>query len=110
MVPDNGSRQRNKADLKENDMIDVEKALLDPAAIFKHPQQVIDTNDLSRDQKIEVLRRWEYDVREIQVLDDESTTAKETHAVTLDSVLNALRSLGAPIDVEHTAPTKQGGS
>ena len=69
MVPDNGSRQRNKADLKENDMIDVEKALLDPAAIFKHPQQVIDTNDLSRDQKIEVLRRWEYDVREIQVLE-----------------------------------------
>jgi hypothetical protein len=50
-------------------MIDVEKALLDPAAIFRHPQQVIDTNDLSRDQKIEVLRRWEYDVREIQVLD-----------------------------------------
>ena len=91
-------------------MIDVEKALLNPAAIFKHPQQVIDTNDLSRDQKVEVLRRWEYDVREIQVLDDESTTAKETHAVTLDSVLNALHSLGAPIDVEHTAPTKHGGS
>ena len=91
-------------------MIDVEKALLDPASIFKYPQQVIDANDLSRDQKIEVLRRWEYDVREIQVLDDESTTAKESPAVTLDLVLNALRSLGAPIDVEHTAPTKQGGS
>jgi len=91
-------------------MIDVEKALLDPASIFKYPQQVIDANDLSRDQKIEVLRRWEYDVREIQVLDDESTTAKESHAVTLDLVLNALRSLDAPIDVEHTAPTKQGGS
>ena len=69
MIPDNGSRQRNKADLKENGMIDVEKALLDPAAVFRHLQQVIDTNDLSRDQKIEVLRRWEYDVREIQVLE-----------------------------------------
>jgi hypothetical protein len=91
-------------------MIDVEKALLNPAAVFKTPQQVIDTNDLSRNQKIEVLRRWEYDVREIQVLDDESTTAKETHAVTLDSVLAALRSLGAPIDVERTGPTKHGGS
>ena len=91
-------------------MIDIEKALLNPVAIFKTPQQVIDTNDLSREQKIEVLRRWEYDVREIQVLDDESTTAKETHAVTLDTVLNALRSLGAPIDVERTAPTKQGGT
>jgi hypothetical protein len=96
--------------VEEKRMIDIEKAILDPAAIFKNPQQVIDNDDLSRDQKIEVLRRWEYDVREIQVLDDESTTAKETHAVTLDSVLNALRSLGAAIDVEHTAPTKQGGS
>jgi len=96
--------------VEEKGLIDIEKAILDPAAIFKNPQQVIDNHDLSRDQKIEVLRRWEYDVREIQVLDDESTTAKETHAVTLDSVLNALRSLGASIDVEHTAPTKQGGS
>jgi len=96
--------------VEEKGVIDIEKAILDPAAIFKNPQQVIDNDDLSRDQKIEVLRRWEYDVREIQVLDDESTTAKETHAVTLDSVLNALRSLGAAIDVEHTAPTKQGGS
>jgi hypothetical protein len=94
----------------EDDMNDVDKALLDPAAVFKTPQQVIEANDLSRQQKIEVLRRWEYDVREIQVLDDESTTAKESHTVTLDAVLNALRSLGAPIDVEHTAPTKQGGS
>ena len=91
-------------------MIDIEKAILDPAAIFKNPQQVIDNHDLSRDQKIEVLRRWEYDVREIQVLDDESTTAKETHAVTLDSVLNALRSLGASIDVEHTAPPSKVGA
>ena len=90
-------------------MNDVDKALLDPAAVFKTPQQVIEANDLSRQQKIEALRRWEYDVSEIQVLDDERT-AKESHTVTLDAVLNALRSLGAPIDVEHTAPTKQGGS
>jgi hypothetical protein len=91
-------------------MIDLEKTLLDPAGTFKNPQQVVEAKELSREQKIEVLRRWEYDVREIQVLDDESTTAKGPPAVTLDSVLSALRALGAPIDVEHTAPTKQGGS
>jgi hypothetical protein len=28
----------------------------------------------------------------------------------LDAVLTALRSLGAPINVERTAPTKQGGT
>lgn len=91
-------------------MIDVEKALLDPAVVFQNPQKVIDADELSQEQKIEILRRWEYDVREIQVLDDESTTAQEPHGVSLDAILKALRSLGAPIDVEHTAPTKQGGS
>jgi hypothetical protein len=93
-------------------MVSVEKALLNPEAVFKKPQEVVKRNDLSREQKIEILRRWEYDVRELQVADDESMTAKEPQvtAVTLDAVLNALRSLGAPADVEHSAPTKQGGS
>jgi uncharacterized protein YpuA (DUF1002 family) len=92
-------------------MVSVEKALLNPEAVFKKPQEVVKRNDLSREQKIEILRRWEYDVRELQVADDESMTAKpQVTAVTLDAVLNALRSLGAPADVEHSAPTKQGGS
>jgi hypothetical protein len=30
--------------------------------------------------------------------------------VTLDAVLDALRTLGAPEDTENSAPTKQGGS
>jgi hypothetical protein len=91
-------------------MVNVEKALLNPSTIFKQPRDVVERGDLSRDQKIEILRRWEYDIRELQVADDESMTAKEPSAITLDVVLNALRSLGAPADVEHSAPTKQGGS
>jgi hypothetical protein len=91
-------------------MVNVEKALLNPSTIFKQPRDVVERGDLSRDQKIEILRRWEYDIRELQVADDESMTAKEPSVITLDVVLNALRSLGAPADVEHSAPTKQGGS
>ncbi len=37
-------------------------------------------------------------------------TAPKPEAVTLDMVLKALHSVGAPPDVERTAPTKQGGS
>lgn len=91
-------------------MINIEKALLNPAIVFKNPQEVVESNDLSRQQKIEVLRRWEYDLRELQVADEESMTAPQPEAVTLDIVLKALHSVGAPPDVERTAPTKQGGS
>jgi hypothetical protein len=91
-------------------MINIEKALLNPAIAFKNPQEVVESNDLSRQQKIEVLRRWEYDLRELQVADEESMTAPQPEAVTLDIVLKALHSVGAPPDVERTAPTKQGGS
>jgi hypothetical protein len=91
-------------------MIDVKKALANPSAVFKRPQEVLETNDLSREQKIEVLRRWEYDARELQVADEEGMAPAEPQPVILDAILKALRSLGAAADVERSAPTKQGGS
>jgi hypothetical protein len=36
-------------------------------------------------------------------------TAPRPEPVALESILHALRSLGAPANVEHSAPTKQGG-
>ena len=91
-------------------MVDVKKALLNPSSAFKQPDDVVQSNELSRDQKIELLSRWEYDVRQLQVADEESMTAPRPEPVTLDAILKALRALGAPADVEHSAPTKQGGS
>jgi hypothetical protein len=90
-------------------MIDINRALTNPSATFKRPQEVVESNDLSREQKIEALRRWEYDARELQVADEEGMAPAEPQPVILDAILNALRSLGAPADVEHSAPTKQGG-
>jgi hypothetical protein len=89
-------------------MIDVEKALLDPGLVFTTPAEVLANNELTRAQKIEILRRWEYDVRELQVADEEGMEGPEP--VTLDAVLDALRTLGASEDTENSAPTKQGGS
>jgi hypothetical protein len=94
--------------MREVFMIDVEKALLDPGLVFKTPGEVLANNELTRAQKIEILRRWEYDVRELQVADEEGMEGPEP--VTLDAVLDALRTLGAPEDTENSAPTKQGGS
>ena len=91
-------------------MIDIKKALTDPSAIFRKPKDVVERNDLSREEKIEILRRWEYDARELQVADEEGMAPADPQPVILDAILNALRSLGAPADIEHSAPTKQGGS
>ena len=89
-------------------MVDVEKALLDPGLVFKTPEEVLASNELSREQKINILRRWEYDVRELQVAEEEGMEGPQP--VSLDVVLRALRALDAPADTERSAPTKQGGS
>ncbi len=87
-------------------MIDFEKALLDPALVFNNPNEVLHNGELSRSQKIQILQRWEYDVRELQVAEEESMRGPQT--VTLDVVLNALRALGAET-AARSAPIKQGG-
>jgi len=89
-------------------MIDFEKALLDPGLVFKTPQELLANNELSREQKIEILRRWEYDVRHLQVAAEESMEGPQP--VQLEAVLEALRAIGAAADPERSAPTKQGGS
>jgi hypothetical protein len=87
-------------------MIDFDKALLDPALVFNNPADVLHSRELSRSQKIQILQRWEYDVRELQVAEEESMRGPQS--VTLDVVLNALRALGAE-PKDRSAPTKHGG-
>jgi len=91
---------------------DLDKALVDARAVFKRPEDVVTASDLTREQKIEILRRWEYDAREIQVADEEGMTAppSEPQSAPLDLILKALRTLGAPSRAEKSAPTKQGGA
>ncbi|HEX2386053.1 MAG TPA: hypothetical protein VHL99_05785 [Candidatus Binatia bacterium] len=87
-------------------MVDFDKALIDPSLIFKTPDEVVSNGELSRGQKIQILQRWEYDARELQVAEEESMRGPPS--VTLDTVLKALRALGAE-NRERSAPTKQGG-
>jgi len=75
-------------------MIDVEKAKLDPTSVFAHPHDVLMNDSLSRDQKIDILRRWAYDAREIEVADDENMGGARL-GDTLDEVLKCLNQLGA---------------
>jgi hypothetical protein len=88
-------------------MTDIDKALLDPSAVFQSPEDVLGQAELSREQKIDILRRWEYDARELAVADEEGMPVSQ--ADLLDRILQALHTLGVWPDPDRTAPTKQGG-
>jgi hypothetical protein len=70
---------------------DLARALLDPAAVFDEPEEVLRREDLTREQKILILRRWEYDARELETASDEGMRGESPEI--LDRVLNALRAL-----------------
>jgi hypothetical protein len=83
------------------------KALADPSDVFERPEAVLDAGDLSREQKIEILRRWEYNVSEEDVALEEGMPGDESGL--LRRILVALGTLGGPIDVNRTPPSKQHG-
>ena len=87
--------------------IDVEKAMRDPGAVFSGPEEVLTDPHLDADQKIEVLRRWEYDASELAVAEEEGMGDGEPSI--LSRVLLALESLTGGFDTAHSPPTKQGG-
>ena len=86
-------------------MIDVKKAMLVPTMVFKDPKEVIANTELTRDQKIEILRCWEYDAHQLEVAEEEAGMAVLRPEM-LDLVLQALLTLGVERDTEHTPPTK----
>jgi hypothetical protein len=87
--------------------IDLEQALLNPGSVFASPQQLVLHRGLSKQQKIEILRRWAYDASEDEVALEEGMPDGESDL--LRRILLALNELAGGIDVERVAPTKQHG-
>ena len=83
-------------------------ARTDPAGAFSEPREVVGFEGATREQKIDILCRWEYDARELSVLEEEAPRTVD-RASLLQAVHQALRDLGYVIDLEHAPPTKQGG-
>ena len=87
--------------------IDMDKAILDPGSVFLTPEEVVGHTDLTPEQKIEILRRWEYDAAEVAVATEEGMPDGESDL--LRRILLALESLGYRADARHVGPTKQHG-
>jgi hypothetical protein len=74
-----------------------------PAAAFERPADVLNCSDLSLEEKIEVLRAWEYDERLLEVAQEENMIGVESGK--LPEILQALQQLHAePV----SGPTKSG--
>lgn len=84
---------------------DIEKAIQAPFSFFATPEEVLEHSELTREQKIEALWRWEYDAVELAVAVEEGMPGEDDGI--LRRVLLALGTLTGPIDVEHSGPTKQ---
>lgn len=87
--------------------MDIEKAMFDPAGVFTCPDDVFGEPSLTREQKVKILRRWEYDARELAVAEEENMAGGPPNL--LSDILQVLHRLNAETDPGKSAPTKQGG-
>jgi len=85
------SSQQRAGDDRMDRQIDYEQALLDPSTQFSRPEAVLKEVGLTREQKIEILRRWAYDESEISVAEEEGMKGGESSL--LQPILIALEQL-----------------
>lgn len=69
--------------------------LLDPAEVFDSPGQVLNNEELDREQKIQILRRWDDDARQLLRAQSEGMQSNDSDSGVLKQVQSALESLGA---------------
>ncbi len=69
--------------------------LLDPADAFNSPEQVLDTEQLTREQKVQILRRWDDDTRQLLTAQSEGMTSRDGASDVLKRIQQALEKLDA---------------
>jgi hypothetical protein len=83
--------------------IELKRARLVPSSMFASPDAVVRSADLSRAQKIEILRRWEFDARRTPGIDPIVSLGADVRMLT--QVRGALAALGALPVVRSPADT-----
>lgn len=91
-------------------MINLEKAKMDPGSVFRSPHDIVKEETLTREEKIDLLRRWAYDEREMAVAEEENMLSSQVEPSNrLTEILKSLLELGVRSDQKDSPPpTKQG--
>lgn len=84
----------------------IDKALINPADVYSEPNQVLRDASLTQEQKLEILKRWEYDARQLEVAEEENMAGDAPSL--LRDVLQAILVLEGDGGSDHTSATKQG--
>ncbi|OGA47926.1 MAG: hypothetical protein A3F74_22660 [Betaproteobacteria bacterium RIFCSPLOWO2_12_FULL_62_58] len=85
--------------------INLEEPLRNPGATFATPEEVVSHPGLTREQKVEILKLWEYDAAEAEVATEEGMPGDDEDL--LRRILVTLHPLTRGTDVSRTGPTKQ---
>lgn len=86
---------------------EIEQAFTSPPQVFEAPKDVLGVENLSRAQKIEILKRWELDARALQRATEENMYGGEPPR--LDEINEALSRIEPEGDDDQRfgkAPTK----
>jgi hypothetical protein len=92
--------------MKSKSTIPYHEMLTNPASAFSSPEAVLESDVLTPEQKIKVLRQWEYDARELEVAEEENMGGGPPDL--LSQILSALVLLGRHPELNQGF-SKQGG-
>lgn len=88
-------------------MVDYEKARARPSVHFDSPFDIVKEENLTLEQRVKLLRQWEYDLVQLQVATEENMPAPSREKSGLREVRAALRQLDARPD-NHPGASKYG--
>ncbi|MEJ2452408.1 MAG: hypothetical protein P8047_17420 [Gammaproteobacteria bacterium] len=84
----------------------IDEAMMNPAAVFAHPSDVIEMNSISREQKLLILKRWEQDARELAVAEEEGMTGNGGNR--LSEIIKLIDKLDPDFHQSQSSPDKHG--
>lgn len=96
------SRQITDQMVEGSGEIDLEQAMLDPGSVFASPEALRDQPSLTQEPKIEILRRWAYDAKQLAVAEYQGMMGGKTSP--LAGVLSMLDFLTGRCNTEHSPP------
>ena len=84
-----------------------DQAVGDPGSVFRDPEEVLSSPELTKEQKIRILRSWEYDAAELEVAQEEGMPGESNGS--LERVLLALSQLTHGAGTTLVSSSKQHG-
>jgi len=77
-------------------MTDFKQAMRDPQSCFDKPNQVLADTTFSKEEKIKILKQWEYSTRELSVAEEENMLSQ------LNDESNLLKQIQIALRTLHT--------